>query len=263
MEQTLINPVGSKYVYSDLSMITGMYVVGHLARTLGKIKPNELRYECSKNLSHDSPEIAQCYYEAYAVKEIFNRVPMRYSKFLPPETEWGLIAPTWNDTYYRHEIVQGQVSDENSYALGGIAGHAGLFSNVGDVIEITRRLMWAPENSDFVNRTTWAYFSTIQNVTQSSRALGWDTNNYKMNTYRGCGNLSSSTWTHTGYTGTEICGDPVRRIVTILLTNRVYPDKTSTANGIHRARQNFNNAVRAVVDSQTFAVDYLFPAAEQ
>lgn len=75
-----------------------------------------------------------------------------------------------------------------------------------------------------------------------------DTNNYKMNQYRGCADLSPLTWTHTGYTGTQVCGDPEREIVTILLTNRCYPYKTKTLPDIHRARQRFNSAVRATYD---------------
>lgn len=94
--------------------------------------------------------------------------------------------------------------------------------------------MWAPVNSKFVNQTTAKYFTTMYNVSQSSRALGWDTNDYVMNDYRGCGNLSSRTWTHTGYTGTQVCGDPDRQIVTVLFTNRCYPNKTKTLPDVHR-----------------------------
>jgi len=89
---------------------------------------------------------------------------------------------------------------------------------------------------------------TPRNLTQSSRALGWDTNSYVANHYRGCGNLSQSTFTHTGYTGTEICCDPTNGVATVLLTNRVYPvaDDASELR-IHAARQAFNNAVLAAL----------------
>ena len=67
----------------------------------------------------------------------------------------------------------------------------------------------------------------------------------------GCGNLSSAAWTHTGYTGTEVCVDPDRMLITILFTNRVYPAANEeTKEKIHCARQRFNNAVKAIVDSQ-------------
>ena len=87
------------------------------------------------------------------------------------------------------------------------------------------------------------------NLSQSSRALGWDTNDYGANSYRGCANLSATTFTHTGYTGTQICADPQRGLITVLLTNRVFPNAdTSSLHKIHAARQAFNNAVKDAVD---------------
>eukprot|EP01050_Picozoa_sp_SAG11_P007267 SAG11_NODE_599_length_8269_cov_3.455080_2_plen_88_part_00 len=85
---------------------------------------------------------------------------------------------------------------------------------------------------------------------QSSRALGWDTNDYSANAYRGCGNLSATTYTHTGYTGTQVCTDPDRQLITVLLTNRVYPHADlRSIHAIHYARQRFNNLVRKAVDA--------------
>eukprot|EP01125_Pyxidicula_operculata_P021183 TRINITY_DN8066_c0_g1_i1.p1 TRINITY_DN8066_c0_g1~~TRINITY_DN8066_c0_g1_i1.p1 ORF type:complete len:433 (-),score=78.97 TRINITY_DN8066_c0_g1_i1:48-1346(-) len=252
MNQVLVNPVGAVYIYSDLSMITGMYVVGHLARQYGKVSSSDLNPACISGWNLQSPEVAQCYYEAYANKYIFDYVGMGQSGFLPSPSVYSNIAPTWVDNSYRHEQIQGAVSDENAYALGGISGHAGLFSTVIDTIKITNRFMFASPNDSWINSTTFKYFSTIKNVTQSSRALGWDTNNYKMNTYRGCGNMSQTTWTHTGYTGTQICGDPERKIVAILLTNRCYPDATKTLPDIKIARQEFSNALVSVFDNPTY-----------
>jgi serine-type D-Ala-D-Ala carboxypeptidase len=100
--------------------------------------------------------------------------------------------------------MQGQVSDQNAYAMGGIAGHAGLFSTAPDLFHLLHTLLFASEDDTFVNSTTVALFTTMYNASQSSRALGWDTNNYNNSDYLGCGNLSSSSWTHTGYTGTEV-----------------------------------------------------------
>jgi hypothetical protein len=76
--------------------------------------------------------------------------------------------------------------------------------SVPEALILLKRLMFAPENptDGFVNKTTVKYFTTAYNLTQSSRALGWDTNDYTMNTYRGCANMSALTFTHTGYTGT-------------------------------------------------------------
>ena len=96
-----------------------------------------------------------------------------------------------------------------------------------------------------MNATTARLFTTIANASKSSRALGWDTN---AGAYRGCGNFSDATFTHTGYTGTLLCADPTRGLAAVLLTNRVYPradERSSKA--VHVARQAFSNAVLAAV----------------
>lgn len=252
MQQKLDYPPGSKYVYSDLSMITAMYVVGHLAKMLNYVSVWDLNPVCMTG-AHEprDPALDQCFFEAYANKYILHRLLMLRSQFRPAPPLWRNCAPTWNDTTYRQEIVQGTVSDENAYALGGIAGHAGLFSTAPDVTQLLHRLMWPSSSRDdyFLNKTTIDYFTRIYNRAQSSRALGWDTNDYELNDYRGCGNLSSETFTHTGYTGTQICCDTVRGIYAVLLTNRCYPFKESTLPLIKIVRRNFSNAVQEAWDN--------------
>eukprot|EP01121_Diplochlamys_sp_Union-15-3_P012770 TRINITY_DN3873_c0_g1_i1.p1 TRINITY_DN3873_c0_g1~~TRINITY_DN3873_c0_g1_i1.p1 ORF type:complete len:481 (-),score=72.54 TRINITY_DN3873_c0_g1_i1:39-1406(-) len=255
LQQTLINPPGETFVYSDLSMITAAFVVGRLAKFLSYVEQSDLDPECIAGGDLGDPALDQCYYLAYVKKFIMNPLQMSSSYFNPPISVWDQIAPTWNDTDYRHRVLQGQVSDENSYALGGIAGHAGLFSTAGDVSKLISGLMWPSTSIDdhFLNKTTIDVFTKIFNTSQSSRALGWDTNDYNLNLYRGCGNLSETTFTHTGYTGTQVCCDPERNIYTILLTNRCYPVKEALSE-IHIARQQFNNAVKEVVDENIHTI---------
>jgi len=105
-------------------MITGMYVVGKLAKQLNYVKASDILPECPIG----KPGEEQCYYEAYVRKYVLDPAGMTHSGFIPSKVVWGIIAPAWNDTTYRHRVVQGQVSDENAYSLGGISGNAGLFS---------------------------------------------------------------------------------------------------------------------------------------
>lgn len=123
------------------------------------------------------------------------------------------------------------------------------------MLKLLHRLAFPTETGDgFLNATTVKTFTTAYNLTQSSRALGWDTNSYTMNTYRGCGNFSTLTFTHLGYTGTEVCVDPTRGVATVLLDNRPFPDKTGGLGPpIQDARRGFNNAVLAVVDGKAHA----------
>jgi CubicO group peptidase (beta-lactamase class C family) len=134
--------------------------------------------------------------------------------------------------------------------MGGISGHAGFFSTGIDVHRLLRALMFTSPTDKWVNATTLQTFTTMYNVTQSSRALGWDTNNYEMRSYIGCGNFSQNTYMHTGYTGTQVCNDKDRQMYAILLTNRVYPyaDAQSEA-AITEARFLFSNAVIEAYDA--------------
>jgi CubicO group peptidase (beta-lactamase class C family) len=238
MAQKPINPVGQVYVYSDLSMITMMYVVGKIAVDKGYVGDDDVRAGCPLG----NKGSYECYYEAYANKYIF-RTHMRDSMFVPPLEFKSRCAPTWNESdSFRHTQVWGFVSDSNCYTMGGIAGHAGLFATLKDTYTIVNDLLF--ENK-LVNATTMKYFTSVHNVTQSSRAIGWDTNVYQ--TEGGmCQAFSKDTYMHTGFTGTLICVDKPRQLISILLTNRVYPDINNRK--ISAVRNSFSKAVVAIYD---------------
>ena len=179
---------------------------------------------------------------------------MTKTGFLPPENEWRDCAPAWNITsYYRQGVIQGQVSDGNAYVLGGIAGHAGIFSTLDDTYNFMIRQMYPPSQPDLfaLNSTTLNLFHKEYNHSQSSRALGWNTNDPTVFDYGwslDCGNLlSPQTYMHLGYTGTLMCGDPVNEIITIFHTNRVYPNASNEK--IQPVRRAFGNTVKTVIDS--------------
>jgi len=195
----------------------------------------------------------QCYYEAYVRKYIFEKLGMKSTVFRPAASDKDKIPPGWNDTYYHHEVIQGYVSDENAYAMGGIAGHAGMFSTALDVEILLRSLMFQQDSSvmiggngiEILNATTMEFFSYARNLNQSSRALGWDT----MMTAELpglCGTLSRETIMHTGFSGTEVCLDPIRKVYTIILTNRVYPNKDNTL--ISKYRRQLNSKIQEIYD---------------
>lgn len=144
-------------------------------------------------------------------------------------------------------VSQGAVADSNAYAHGGVAGHAGIFSTVGDILNFTA--VWQPVQSAgmrLLNATTIAFWTRAPNPSFSPRALGWVTQ-AATDTYQGCGKLSAETFYHTGFTGTLMCLDPTRNISTVLLTTRVYPNMTANVDGILALRRNFNDAVLGVL----------------
>ena len=157
--------------------------------------------------------------------------------------------------------LQGRVEDGNCEMLGGVSGHAGIFSTTRDLYALMHTLVFpgvamdgTPAPHVFLNATTLALFTTERNHAISSRALGWNTNDPSV-TDEGwnlsCGNLSPKTFMHLGYTGTQVCCDPVNQVYTVLLTNRVYP--TDQGKGIHTIRQDFHNAVAKAIGAHQVA----------
>jgi serine-type D-Ala-D-Ala carboxypeptidase len=244
LTQTLENPPNTVYVYSDLSMITVHFVVGKLVLDLGLVEQQQLLPECQQRWATMGDGLHYtCMYEAFVRLVVFGPLGMDSTGFRPNASYMPNIAPTWNDTDYRHFLVQGYVSDENSYANGGISGHAGIFSTVHDLSKLALWYLNAPGTSSvFLNATTVDLWTKVHNTTQSSRALGWDTN-APNNGYHGCMGMSDVTFTHLGYTGTEICIDPQNGIFSVILDARVYPNKTANMDRIHTTRQAINSAI--------------------
>jgi len=146
VNQTLDREPGMSYVYSDSSMITMMYIIGFTARQKGLVLSSDLIEDCvhggDLNNTLDVVVISEdlCFYEAYVRENVFkpllSKSGDKFMGFRPVKSLWTNCAPTWNDTYtgfpgecvvpFRDRVLQGEVSDGNAYALGGIAGHAGV-----------------------------------------------------------------------------------------------------------------------------------------
>jgi CubicO group peptidase (beta-lactamase class C family) len=137
------------------------------------------------------------------------------------------IAPTELDTMFRMRHVRGRVHDENAYALGGIAGHAGLFGSARDLATFARLLL----NAGTVGGRRLIQEGTVREFTRrqsdaSSRALGWDTPSERSSAGQYFSPLSFG---HTGFTGTSLWMDPEHDLFVVLLTNRVNPTRDNQA----------------------------------
>ena len=155
----------------------------------------------------------------------------------------GRIAATEEDTVYRHTHVHGIVHDENACALGGVAGHAGLFSSARDVAAFSQTLLNGGQYGGvwLVQPTTLARWTARQSR-RSSRAIGWDTPSERSSAGH---YFSPRSFGHTGFTGTSIWIDPERGLFVVLLTNRVDPTR---ANMRHEAlRRDIADAVQAAI----------------
>jgi len=129
---------------------------------------------------------------------------------------------------WRGFLLQGQVHDDNAYALGGIAGHAGLFGTAADVHSLLTELLTAYRHPDAVNHFPHALVRAFFNPSShSERALGFDT---PSRTESSCGAyFSTNSVGHLGFTGTSFWLDLDRSIIVVLLTNRVHPSRENTA----------------------------------
>jgi len=163
--------------------------------------------------------------------------------FNPPPGLRERIAATENDAW-RGRMLQGDVHDENAFAVGGVAGHAGLFGTAGAVGEIGRwwmqRLAGHDDPATGVTAAVAHAFAARSSVPGSSRALGWDT----MLPTSSCGTrMSPAAIGHTGFTGTTLWIDPARDFYAVLLTNRVHPSRQNE--GIQAVRRDFHDAIAA------------------
>jgi len=160
-------------------------------------------------------------------------------QFNPPALWHARIAPTEDDPW-RGRLLAGEVHDENAAALGGIAGHAGLFGTAAAVGSYARHLMQVlDDRTGIFRRTTLEEFVTRRpDVPGSSRALGWDT----MLPTSSCGTkMSPRAFGHTGFTGTSLWIDPENDVYVVLLTNRVHPNRSNEA--IKKIRPAVHDAV--------------------
>ena len=147
-------------------------------------------------------------------------------RFRPPAAWRARTAPTEVDPW-RGRLLRGEVHDENAWALGGTAGHAGLFGTAPAVGRFARAVLETLRGRPRLARPeTLARFVRRGRVAGSSRALGWDT----MLVTSSCGrSLSPAAFGHTGFTGTSLWVDPEQDLYVVMLTNRVHPTRTNEA----------------------------------
>jgi beta-N-acetylhexosaminidase len=188
---------GTKVVYSDLGIILMAEIIQRLTG-----KPLDT--------------LARDY--------IFDPLGMHNTMYLPPKNLWLEIAPTEVDNQLRHRLVQGEVHDENAFSIGGVSGHAGVFSTSPDLAAFCQMLLNGGiyAHRRILKRATIAEFTVPQSLAKNTRTLGWvvPTDGSSSGHY-----FSAHSYGHTGFTGTTIWIDPDRDLFVVLLTNRVNPTR--------------------------------------
>jgi len=182
--------------------------------------------------------------DSFCAREIFKPLDMIDTHFEPRSGLLPRIAPTEDDHEYRHQIVQGEVNDENAWSMGGVAGHAGLFSTAEDIAEFAACMLrgGAPV---FQRKTVELFTRRESSPPGTSRTLGWDTPSRPSSSGQYFGPRSFG---HLGFTGTSLWIDPDRELAITLLTNRTWPNRGSQE-GIRRVRPAFHDAVVEALSS--------------
>jgi beta-N-acetylhexosaminidase len=188
---------GTKVVYSDLGIIL-------IAEIIQRLTGKPLDQLANEN--------------------IFDPLDMKNSMYKPPKKLWPEIAPTEVDDKFRHRLIQGEVHDENAFAIGGVSGHAGVFSTSPDLAAFCQMLLngGVYAHHRIVKRATVAEFTAPQALAKNTRTLGWVA--HSENGFSGH-YFSAHSYGHTGFTGTSIWIDPDRDLFVVLLTNRVNPGR--------------------------------------
>ena len=159
---------------------------------------------------------------AYAETSLFGDLGMTQTRFRPPRSITPRIAPVG---LWRGHVIAGELHDQNAVRLGGVSGHAGLYSTGADLIKYAQ--LYLAEGRDKYGNE---YFraETVESFTArgpGNRALGWEVRDTTDETNTGLW-LSKRSFGHGGYTGTSIWIDPEQDLFVIILTNRVFAPRT-------------------------------------
>jgi CubicO group peptidase (beta-lactamase class C family) len=171
-------------------------------------------------------------------REVCVPLEMAYTGFCPPPSIRSEIPPTEEDELFRQRRIQGEVQDEHAYLLKGAGGHAGLFSNVPDLLRFASAIL-QPGLPAIFGAATIETFSQRQPPPGSSRALGWDTPSDESSSGHF---FSVNSIGHLGYSGCSLWIDREAMLAVVLLTNRTWPHRESQL--IRSVRPAFHDAIR-------------------
>ena len=218
--QSKLTPAG-KYVYSDNDFI----FLGKVVEALSGLPLNK-----------------------YVQQNIYEPLQMTTTGFNPRERFMlNSIVPTEEEKHFRGQLIRGDVHDEGASLFGGVAGHAGLFSNAYDLAQLYQLLLngGSLNGVQLFKKETVNLF-TAYNSEISRRGLGFDKpekdNSTRKDPYPSK-SVSANTFGHTGFTGTCVWVDPDKDLVYIFLSNRVTPTRNNNKLSQMNVRSNIQEAI--------------------
>ncbi len=222
-----VSAAGARFRYSDINFI----VLGELVEKLSGVA-----------------------LEQYAAERIFQPLAMTHTRYLPPSSWISGIAPT---EYDHGRVLRGVVDDPTARAMGGVAGHAGVFSNADDLARFAQAML---DRKFVVSAAGIEKMTTPQQPATATvlRGLGWDIES-PFSSNRG-ELLPVGGFGHTGFTGTSMWIDPVTDTYIVLLTNAVHPRARDVSPAI-ALRARVANAVAATLKLEVSQAERLKVAA--
>jgi len=197
-KENLVYSPGTLNMYSDLGMILTQNIIEVISQ-----KPLDV----------------------FNKENLFDPLGMERTFYNPDKKYLHEIVPTEKSDFHK-KVVHGFVHDENTWAMGGVSGHAGLFSTSEDLAKFCQMML----NKGLFNFKRILSENTIEYFTKrdgkvegSTRAIGWDTRSEEKSSSGHF--MSMKAFGHTGFTGTSIWMDPENEVFVILLTNRVHPTR--------------------------------------
>ncbi|HKY73329.1 MAG TPA: serine hydrolase [Nitrospira sp.] len=215
-DEPLLSAIGTQSVYSDLGFIL-----------LG----------CA--VERASGQLLDEYFDAAVCQRLgagplfFRRASAALSQGQDNRAALSFAPTEWDE--WRKRLLKGEVHDENAAAMGGVAGHAGLFGTAEAVLAVSGAWLGAYHGDGALldRRLVREFIRTPSHPPHASWALGWDTPTAPSSSGT---HFSAESFGHLGFTGTSLWIDPLRKLEVVLLTNRVHPSRTNDAIRAFRPR---------------------------
>jgi beta-glucosidase-like glycosyl hydrolase/CubicO group peptidase (beta-lactamase class C family) len=191
--------------------------------------------------------------EEFTARHLYSRLGATTLGYLPTKRfPQGRMAPTANDTVFRHQWLQGYVHDENAAMMGGVSGHAGVFGNANDLAKLMQMYlnMGTYGGERYIREETLADFTSSPFARQGNhRGIGFDKPELSPRPNDLMGKYASKkSFGHTGFTGTLVWMDPENGLLYIFLSNRVCPDATNNRLSASKLRSRIYEVLASAIE---------------
>lgn len=235
----------SLYVHKDYKNIIIQSIVNSELNDKETYEYSDLGFYLLKELVE---KITNQPFDKYLNEQFYKKLGLKSTGFNPLEImSKKTIVPTENDTIFRKQLIHGYVHDQGAAILGGVSGHAGLFSNAYELAVIFQMLLQNGEYGGykFFKPSTISEFTHQQFPNNNNRrALGFDRQLATPNSNAHvCPSASQRSYGHTGFTGTIVWADPDYNLIYIFLSNRVNP----SANNNKLSKLNIRTQIQQVI----------------